>query len=396
VFAGRSGVQHWKLEGAILRKVRITGKRDMSLRARDSVFEECSFSKDDNWYNHWWSTRWKFENSIFTKSFVRGELPPLDYAAHAIGCTFYGVDLPRIGMKENPAGYLQKENMGFVKCRFVDCDVPESFLAATVDCVFEACRFQGKRHDWPKETGPSKVNAFYSGTGSAPKSFINGPLTVVFAPAPRDVGAGSTLPHTQTAGRVTITNLRDPGPVTMLGAVAKKATEIPVSADPVSALPPKPGAPVGTIPTVPGVAVAPKAPVHLHSLADVLRPLPTGIELMKAGQLNVAGIEAANAWLAKNLPGRTASMRMMLESAQAFKEEGYAFKTTSRPQSVISRGVTIPAQLVAQFRPEDAAAIANVSKGRELAVRGVVQKAILEGRGRAIVLTVTLDEARLQ
>lgn len=52
-------------------------------------------------------------------------------------------------MKEDRAGYLQKENMGLLKCRFVRCEVPETFLAATVDCIFENCQFSGKRHDWP-------------------------------------------------------------------------------------------------------------------------------------------------------------------------------------------------------------------------------------------------------
>ena len=197
-FHGRSGIQHWNIEGAILRKVRISGKRGFSVSAVDSVIEECDGWKDDNWFDFWWSTHWKFTNCIFTKKFVRGDLPPLDYSAHATGCTFYGVKLPWVGMKENPAGYLQKGDMGFEKCRFVQCDVPETFLAGTVDCVFEACQFQAKRHGWPKETTPIKVTAYYAGQGSVPKSFINGPLTVrVPAGTARNAGRFHAASHLQ-------------------------------------------------------------------------------------------------------------------------------------------------------------------------------------------------------
>ena len=52
------------------------------------VFEDFGFDKDDNWFSFWWSTRWRFDNCIFTKKFIRGDLPPLDYSAHASHCTF--------------------------------------------------------------------------------------------------------------------------------------------------------------------------------------------------------------------------------------------------------------------------------------------------------------------
>ncbi len=81
-------------EGAQLRKVQLTGKRNSSIRGVDSVFEDFAFHKDDNWFNFWWSTRSTFENWIFTKRSLRGDLPPLDYAAHATRSTFYGVTLP--------------------------------------------------------------------------------------------------------------------------------------------------------------------------------------------------------------------------------------------------------------------------------------------------------------
>lgn len=391
-FHGRAGVQHWKVEGAILRKVRITGKRGVSLRAVDSVLEDCDFAKDDNWYDFWWSTRWKFANCIFTKKFVRGDLPPLDYSAHATGCTFYNVNLPWVGMKENPAGYLQKGDMGFVKCRFVQCEVPESFLAGTVDCVFEGCQFQGKRHPWPKETTPIKVTAYHAGQGSVPKSFINGPLTVEFLPAPRDMQVGSTLAHTFSSGRVTLQALPMPTQFTMIGTAQKNASEIPNAA---AGVPPKPVAGVAPLPSAPAPALAaPAGRADFHSIDEVLRALPVGIELKKGGEFHVAGVTAANEWLARSAPGRTAAVRLPVEALQATKDDGYAFKVTGRDQAISVRGTTVPAHFVALFRAGPAAALTGISKARELAVRGVVQKAVLEGRGRTLALTVTLGEAQ--
>ena len=89
-------------------------------------------------------------------------------------------------------------------------------------------------------------------------------------------------------------------------------------------------------------------------------------------------------------------MRLFLEEAKATTDDGYAFRTTSRSQPVIVRGATIQAQIVALFRAEDAAALASATKGREIAVKGVVKRAALEGKGRTVILTVTLGYAQLQ
>lgn len=388
-FHGRAGVQNWKVDGAFLRKVRITGKRGVNLHATDTVLEDCNFGKDDNWYWNWWSTRWKFANCIFTKQFVRGDLPPLDFAAHATGCTFYNVNLPSVGMKENPAGYLQKGDMGFEKCRFVQCDVPETFLAGTVGCVFESCQFQGKRHGWPKETTPIKVTAYYAGTGSVPKSFINGPLTVEFLPAPRDMQAGSTLAHSYSGGRVTLTALPMPTQFTMIGTAQKKASEIPAAAG----APAKPVAGVAPAPVAPAPG-APAAPADFRSMEEVVRALPAGIELTKEGQFNVAGVTAANDWLAANAFGQTAAVRLVVDGMQAIKDDGYAFKITGRDQVISIRGTPVTARFVARFRPGPAGALTGVTKNRDLPVRGVVQKAIIEGQGRTLGLTITLGEAQ--
>jgi hypothetical protein len=387
-FHGRGGVQNWKVEGAILRNVHISGRKGISMKATDSVLEECDFWKDDSWYDFWWSTRWKFENCIFAKRFVRGDLPPLDYSAHAENCTFYNVKLPSVGMKENPAGYLQKGDMGFVKCRFVQCEVPETFLAGTVQCLFEGCQFQGKRHTWPKETTPIKVFAYYAGLGSAPRSFINGPLTVEFLPAPKELHVGSTLAHNFSAGHVTLSSLPMPGQFTMIGTAQKKASEIPgagVPAKPTADNPPPPDSPP---------VAEPAGRADFYNIDEIMRALPAGIELTKAGQFHVTGVTSANDWLARSTPGRTVSVRLMVDGMQATKEDGYAFKITGREQTVAVRGTNLSAHFVALFRAGTAGALTGVTKNRDLPVRGIIQKAVIEGQGRTLALTITLGEAK--
>ena len=49
---------------------------------------------------------------------------------------------------------------------------------------------------------------------------------------------------------------------------------------------------------------------------------------------------------------------------------------------------------MARFRPGPAGALTGVTKNRDLPVRGVVQKAIIEGQGRTLGLTITLGEAQ--
>ena len=64
---GKSHTQHWHLDGAILRKVRITGQLGVSMEAANSVFEDCDFYKDSGWFVPYWGTQWRFENCIFTE-----------------------------------------------------------------------------------------------------------------------------------------------------------------------------------------------------------------------------------------------------------------------------------------------------------------------------------------
>lgn len=399
-FLMRDGVQHWHVEGSQFRRVRLTAKLDGSGHGIDSVFEEFDFSKDGAWFNPWWNTRWKFDNCIFTKKLLRADLAPVDYAVHASRCTFYGVKLPTLGLKENPAGYLGKGDLGFEKCRFVDCDVPQTFLAATVDCVFEGCRFEPRaKLTWPKETTAIKVRAYFDGDGSQPASFINGPLTVTFEDAPRGGEFGSTLAHSLSGGRVTLTNQRLLGQDASLGVVPGKASEIvdaPVAVAAGGSSAPGPG----SAPNSPGVNVtAPAAAAAVsvvRSLEEMLRALPTRLELQAGGHPSVAGVETANAILAKKFVGRPVALRITPAGVQATGGAGSPRQATGRWQDVSYHDATIAVCAVALFPAANVAALARVPPKSEFPLAGTVTKAEIVVRGDAMSFVVSVGEARVQ
>jgi hypothetical protein len=225
-FHTQGGVQQWVLKGTVFRRVAITGKRVANGQATDCVFEDFQWDKDDNWYSFWWSTRWYFNNCIFTKKFLRGDLPPLDYSAHATNCTFYSVKLPSVGFKEDPASYMGKDPMVFEHCRFVDCDVPQTLLASTVDCVFENCRFEPKNKvAWPPVTSSIKVIAYYSGD-TEPVSYTNGPFTVEFQREPLGSTRGSSLRHTRSGTQISLNDLMLSGQYTQLGTSPMRSSQL--------------------------------------------------------------------------------------------------------------------------------------------------------------------------
>ena len=386
-FRGARDPQQWELRGTLMRRDNIAGQLGVSMHAADSVFEDCEMGKNSGWFVSWWGTHWKFENCIFTRRFLRTDLPPNDYSVHATHCTFYGAKLPTIGFKENPATYLQKQDMVFENCRFVDCDVPESFLAATVNCIFEHCHFAPKgQTKWPPETGPIQVKAFFAGLDEGPASFLDGPLGVQFAPAPKDLAAGSTLPHTQSGGRVTLATLHLNGEFVALGTVPKKASEIVDLT--VSAPAPRTAA---STPNPP----APAAGAEVHGLDETLQAMPANINLFAGGQPDVAGVGAANAWLAKNCVGRPVAMRLTLDGTQAATEKEFAYQANGRTQGVLYHGDTVASHVVALFRLPAAAALGTVQRNADFNVRGVVRRAELAGRSNGLVYTLTVGDAQV-
>ncbi len=211
------GKAKWSISGSLFREVSIAGDMGLLVGAKDSAFENCDFFKSGSWFVNLWSTRWRFENCVFGRRFFGRTLGVTDYSVRAVNCTFYDLELPAIGYKDDPANLAQSEDLKFERCRFVNCSVPESLLAATTGCVFENCTFPSKRDDWSKAQKPISVSVSIVSRARPPRSYENGPLKVEFktlAPPP----AGASIPVTSTNGRLKHAGLQ-PGNVQKIGAL---------------------------------------------------------------------------------------------------------------------------------------------------------------------------------
>jgi hypothetical protein len=192
--------QHWMVTEAFFRNVKIAGQLGVSLEASDSIFEGCQFSKGGAWFVDWWGSHWRFTNCVIARSLFPPTLDVANYSVIAKDCTFFEVKLPSIDLRKN-YDYFQGENLRMENCRFVQCVIPVTFLAATVNCVFEKCVFPTERVTWPPQMGPVKVKAFSTGA-PPPPAMTQGPISVVFSPLPPGTQAGSRLKFTQTGGAV--------------------------------------------------------------------------------------------------------------------------------------------------------------------------------------------------
>lgn len=383
-FQAREDRQHFHLEGTLFRRCRFGMKIGASGHGIDSVYEDCLFNKDDTWSVPYWATRWVFDNCIFTKQFLRSELFVGDYAAHAARCTFYGVKLPTVVFKEDPGAYVQKGDLAFEKCRFVDCDVPQSFLAATVDCIFENCRFEAKNKlVWSKETTAIKVRAYYTSGGTDLAPFVNGPLSVTFEKAPLKGEFGSSVAHTQSGGKVTLTNQRLSGQFTALGTMPRKASEI---VDVPAAKTDGTGSP-GLAPLV--------AAGEVRAVEEIFRALPSEVEVLARGVPSPAGLEAANAFLSKNYAGRAVALPLTVGSVQAVTDPAGAYQASARPKDALYHGASIPVTVSAVFAAANAAPLRSLKANVESTVRGVVRRAEFVGRGTTLAFVLVIGDARL-
>jgi hypothetical protein len=224
-FASSNAGQHFTAKGDFFRNVRIAGQLGVSLNAEDCVFENCQFSKGGGWFVDWWGSSWRFTNCVVTRQFLPAQINVNDYSVFAKDCSFYGVKMPSINAIAQ-CGYFQSDQLRFENCRFVGCTIPETSLAAAVNCTFEGCNFPAEHVVWPKKAQPIHVTAYFSGF-SAPKSFVDGPLSVDFQPAPKTATAGCTLSFTENGGLVTLSTLRPPDQFTQIGILrTKKASDI--------------------------------------------------------------------------------------------------------------------------------------------------------------------------
>ncbi len=251
-FEDKDGSQKWSADGDLFRKVRIGGTIGSVFTASNCAFEDCEFVKEAGSWVDIWTSRWVFNNCVITGRFFH-DPGVTDYSIRAVNCTFIGVKMPAIGLKNDPAAYLQTDDLKFENCRFVQCDVPRTVLAASVNCVFDNCQFPSKS-EWPKQMTPVTVKAYYGEASHPPQAVSDGPLTAQFESA-MNRKAGCTLRFLHTGGRLSLDDLR-PGAYTtleaLIGASDKGTTPAPkpLAASPATPAPAT-GAPATPAPLAP-------------------------------------------------------------------------------------------------------------------------------------------------
>lgn len=445
---GTDGSAAWDIEGALLRNCRFHGDLGFHLEAKNTGFEECVFHKSGGWFVQWAGTKWRFENCVFTRSFMPGGLGVNDYSVRAEGCTFVGVKMPSFGLKgENPAKGVQGKDLQFVRCKFVGCDIPETMLALTVDCAFENCQFDAKKGNWEKAEGQVSVKA-YVVSGRVPPSYVNSKLSVTFVSGPPPQLAGAQLEHTLAGARILTPWAQQFRTSAELGTVKKLASEIPVFAGAPTASAPKPAAmPAAPAPAAPSAVAAghqpatpaatggtgsnfaffnlpnpnpapapatapvsaPVAPAvtappapsrpavrEVRALDELLLPVPLGQELISGGRVNPAALEAANSAVDQAAAGKPVVLRVPFDALVAHRADGYAFKLRGQPQPLTLRGQAVAGRVEVLFRGDQAATLSRLGKGSVVAVRGVVNKAELTAEGRAVTFTVVITDGTVQ
>ncbi len=212
----------WDVHGSFFRESRVESVLGDRFTAADTFFENVSMNKTGGWFVDLWSSRWTFDNCLFAGKCMGSKINVTDYSVRATRCTVLDASLPAIVYKRDPSKQAQSAELKFVNCRFVRCVVPESFLAATVDCVFEDCTFANKREDWAKASKPITVSASIAGKAEPPRSYENGMLKVTFKPAESSPVGASSLSYIYANHHLTIAQYRDPGPFLALGSIDNK------------------------------------------------------------------------------------------------------------------------------------------------------------------------------
>ena len=382
---------HWKIEGAYLKNCSFSGDLGFHFSAKDSALENCSLSKSGSMFVGWAGTKWRFENCLITASFVHdGGLH--DYAAYASDCTFVGIRMAAHGLRDDPSKYAGKAENGYIRCRFIGCEIPETVLALSVDCIFENCKFThkpfkaGREKDlWEKAASPVNVTASVAG-GSVPPEHRHGQLSVKFASAGSGQTAGCTLPFTHAGTRVVVPWVRQISKIHAVGSLDKKASEIPVFASSTESEKPAPA----PVPPPPDAASG----KELRTFEELLTAVPLGFKLVTAGKVNPAALDELNKALDQRAGGRPAVFRMTVDEIAGYKDEGYAFLAKSQAATTRIAGESCAAFVHARFRASHSAALSKLSKGSSVTVKGTVSSVSVSSVNRALRLVITLDEAQ--
>ncbi len=453
-FEGKGGVQ-WTVNGAYLRDCKFTGDLGFRFDVKDSAIEHCDMAKSGGWFVQWAGTRWRFTNCLVTKTFMRKKLPLNDHSVRATECTFVGIEMPDFPLRDDPSSYMGKNDLKFERCLFIGCDIPESLLAATVDCVFESCIFREAlvkdpaKAKWETAKAPVAVTAYILGE-APPPALVHGKLSVTFAAASPANVAGCKLPFVRAGSRILVPWARQYAKSREIGVMEMPSSAIVVaapaavaSATPAPAATPEPAAPkpppprirpvTGTNsffnlpdnpakppvttppanppapqPVSPPIATAPATTVPaaakplpiidrpLRTIEDLVALLPVNAKLTEAGKLTAAGAAEAARLIEHSAIGKTVSFRITVDQTKPYREDGYAYAVVSPSMPLRIQANPILVKIEAKLRSSQSATVSRVPKGTTMMLRGVVGAVAVVGSESPPVLVLSLEDAQVQ
>jgi hypothetical protein len=121
--------------------------------------------------------------------------------------TFTKVRMPEMVFNSDMRSELDAAGVRITRCRFVECEIPVSFMLATSDCAFEGCTITGAAPD------QLRAPAIVQVTGTVPK-FAHPRVTLALSKAAGSVGA--TLDQSSPSGVA----VSPPAPVASLPSLA--------------------------------------------------------------------------------------------------------------------------------------------------------------------------------
>lgn len=108
--------------------------------AEDSLFERTSLTKGGGWFVSLWTAKFEIDNCVFQDKFFE-KWSTVNVGLKMKSSTLFSVQLPSLDYRKEGGEQIGTDNFLVRDCRFVDCEVPVTFLVMTKDCVFENCKF---------------------------------------------------------------------------------------------------------------------------------------------------------------------------------------------------------------------------------------------------------------
>lgn len=156
-----------KATGSLLEGVDLNVDLHGEVFATDCIFDGGKIRKGGAWGVKWFSAKWTMQNCVLHGCFIA----PMKVGANGVkltNCTVIGATLSPGEYVEKPVEESANEWRQIERCHFIHCEIPESILLMTEDCVFENCTFVADIEAVKPERSSTVTMYFTGGIPSPP------------------------------------------------------------------------------------------------------------------------------------------------------------------------------------------------------------------------------------